>query len=86
MDVNMFADYTAEEFEAMTGFMHTQKHSKPIASLDIEAAEKVDWIAAGAVNDVKNQGGCGSCWAFSALGSLEGMNKIKNGNLVRLSE
>jgi len=86
MAVNMFADYTPEEFEAMTGFRHTQKHKKTIVKLNNTAPESVDWIAKGAVNAVKNRGSCGSCWAFSAIGSLESVNQIKTGKLLRLSE
>jgi len=63
----------------------TKIHAAPAdgkASLPAE----VDWVASGAVTDVKDQGQCGSCWSFSTTGSLEGAYKLKYGTLKSFSE
>lgn len=92
MALNKFADLTEEEFAARyIGGYKPAKKERNVAAQHTNVdprnlPDSVDWTQQGAVTPVKNQGQCGSCWAFSTTGSVEGVNQINSGNLISLSE
>jgi cathepsin L len=91
--LNQFADLTTGEFKNIyLGYKPELARGKRTVTLsDLPAPQAypngaLDWTQKGAVTPVKNQGNCGSCWAFSATGSMEGVIAIKFGSLISLSE
>jgi len=95
MGITQFFDLTPEEFSKTYLNLNIETldrlkaskatHLKPHYRLG-EAPESWDWREKGAVTPVKNQGSCGSCWAFSAIGNIESRYIIKNNKTLEFSE
>ena len=90
---NEVSDLTTQEFTAKylgtfatSPFATMDKKYKDLSKETAAAPASIDWTSKGAVTPVKNQAQCGSCWAFSTTGSLEGAHFLELGKLVSFSE
>nr|XP_026490995.1 uncharacterized protein LOC113397064 [Vanessa tameamea]XP_026490996.1 uncharacterized protein LOC113397064 [Vanessa tameamea] len=90
--VTRFADLSYEEFrQKFMGLKpslrdHNQIPMRKAEIPQVHLPALFDWRHYNAVTEVKDQGSCGSCWAFSVTGNIEGQWKIQTGELVSLSE
>jgi len=82
--MNKFADLSTAEYKKLMGLRPRPASVRPKATWPglkkgLSAPTSVDWRTAGNVNPVKDQGQCGSCWAFSAVGAMEVSISIASG-------
>jgi len=83
---NRFSTMTEWEYSRYLGKKGTSEEVNVVALDTSNLTGSVDWRAKGAVNEVQDQGQCGSCWAFSSTAAMEGEHFIKTGTLLKLSE
>jgi len=94
LGLNNMADMSNEEYQRIYLGTHFQaddeeedmRSSRVVLPYYEVLADSLDWRAHGAVTSIKDQGQCGSCWAFSTTGSVEGVYQLNTGDLVPLSE
>jgi len=86
--LNEYAHMTEDEFKQRNGFTNERRDWRSIGESHVmvgDAPSSIDWRPK-LVNPIKNQGQCGSCWAFSTVVSLEGQYAKLTNDLTSFSE
>ena len=84
---NAMSTWTKAEYKKLLGYRTPTEDYGEERTLDtVGIPASLDWRPQGAVNPVKNQAQCGSCWAFSATAAVEGHHYLRTGHLKSLSE
>lgn len=87
--INKFSCHTPAEYKSILGghLSQTTKLEKSTISKSTKTApDSLDWREKGIVNPIKDQGSCGSCWAFSTITTSEGAYALTSGQLLQFSE
>jgi cathepsin L len=86
IELNKFAAMTPAEYRTLLGARIDLAEVEAPPPLEVEYDPPWDWRNKGTINPIKDQGQCGSCYAFSAIGAAESVDAVKSGKLLSFSE